>query len=155
LEVGDKHHLIHVWRDKVNFPTLRRKILNMIGLFHPHTILIEDAGSGSALIQDLRARGVPAIGRKAKDSKVVRLSSASSYIETGLMWLPKDEPWVPELEAELLGFPGARHDDLVDSLSQYFNWVRERPRSIFEYHPMHDEPGMIDHDSIASRWARW
>ena len=155
LEVGDKHHLIHVWRDKVNFPTLRRKILNMIGLFHPHTILIEDAGSGSALVQDLRGRGVPAIGRKAKDSKVVRLSSASSYIETSLMWLPKDAAWLAEFEAELLGFPGARHDDLVDSLSQYFNWVRERPRSIFEYHPMHDEPGMIDHDSIASRWARW
>ena len=71
------------------------------------------------------------------------------------MWLPKDAAWLAEFEAELLGFPGARHDDLVDSLSQYFNWVRERPRAFFEYHPMHDEPGMIDHDSIASRWARW
>jgi predicted phage terminase large subunit-like protein len=126
LEADHKHHLIHVWRAKVNFPTLRRKILDMIDLFHPRAILIEDAGSGSALIQDLLALGVPAIGRKAKDPKVVRLCSASGYIATGHMWLPKDEPWLPELEAELLGFPGTRYDDQVDSLSQYFNWVRER-----------------------------
>jgi predicted phage terminase large subunit-like protein len=155
FEVDNKHHLIHVWRAKVNFPTLRRKILDMIDLFHPHAILIEDAGSGSALIQDLCGRGVPAIARKAKDPKVVRLSSASAYIEAGLMWLPKDEPWLPELEAELLGFPGTRYDDQVDSLSQYFNWVRERPTAIFECDWLHDEPGMVDHDLIASKWVRW
>jgi hypothetical protein len=58
LEADKKHHLIHVWRDKVNFPTLRRKVLDMIDVFRPTAILIEDAGSGSALIQDLRVRGV-------------------------------------------------------------------------------------------------
>jgi predicted phage terminase large subunit-like protein len=155
LEVDQKHHLIHVWRDKVNFPALRRKTLDMIDVFRPKGILIEDAGSGSALIQDLHGQGVPAIARKAKDSKVVRLSSASPYIESGLMWLPKDEPWLAEFEAELLGFPGTRYDDQVDSLSQYFNWVRERPASLFEVHWMHDELGTVDHDSIASKWARW
>jgi predicted phage terminase large subunit-like protein len=155
LEADKKHHLIHVWRDKVNFPALRRKVLDMIDVFRPTAILIEDAGSGSALIQDLRVRGVPAIARKAKDSKVVRLSSASPYIESGLMWLAKDAPWLAGLETELLGFPGTRHDDQVDSLSQYFNWVRERPASFFEVHWMWDEPGTADYDWIASRLARW
>jgi predicted phage terminase large subunit-like protein len=154
LEADNKHHLIHVWRDKVNFPALRRKVLDIIDVFRPNAILIEDTGSGSALIQDLRAQGVPAIPRKAKDSKVVRLSSASPYIESGLMWLPKDAPWLAEFEAELLGFPGTRYDDQVDGLSQYFGWVRERPTSFFEVHWMHDEPYAVDHDWIASRLAR-
>ncbi len=33
------------------------------------------------------------------------------------MWLPKDASWLAEFEAELLGFPGTRYDDQVDSLS--------------------------------------
>ncbi len=133
LDVQDRHHLINVWRDKVNFPTLRRKVLDLIDVFRPHAVLIEDAGSGSALIQELHSRGVPAIARKAKDPKVVRLNSASAFIESALMWLPKEAPWLDNLEAELLGFPGARYDDQVDSLSQYFNWIRERPKAIFEF----------------------
>jgi predicted phage terminase large subunit-like protein len=154
LELDGKHHLTHVWREKVNFSPLRRKVLDMIDIFHPDTILIEDAGSGSALVQELGGLGVPAIPRKAKDPKAVRLSSASSYLESGLMWLPKDASWLAEFEAELLGFPGARHDDLVDTLSQYFGWIRERPKTIFECDWGRDELG-VDHDTIASKWVRW
>jgi predicted phage terminase large subunit-like protein len=153
LEADNKHHLIHVWKDKVNFPALRRKVLDMIDVFRPNAILIEDAGSGSALIQDLLGRGIPAIGRKAKDPKDVRLSSASAYLEAGLMCLPKDAPWLAEFEAELLGFPGARHDDQVDALSMYFNWIRERPTDRFECDWLRDEPG-VDHGLIASTWVR-
>ena len=49
------------------------------------------------------------------------------------MILPKDAPWLAEFVSELLGFPNAKHDDQVDSLSQYLLWVQERPpRAIFE-----------------------
>jgi len=77
----------------------------------------------------LQDEGVPAVARKAKDPKPARLSSVST---SGLMWLPKDAPWLGDFEAELLGFPGVRHDDQVDSLSQYFGWVRDRPKAIFD-----------------------
>jgi predicted phage terminase large subunit-like protein len=152
-EVDSRHYLIHVWRDKVNFPTLCRKVVELINDFHPQAILIEDAGSGTPLIQQLQGQSIPAVPRKAKDPKPVRLSSVSTYIESGMMWLPKDAPWLAEFEAELLGFPGARHDDQVDSLSQYFGWVRERPTSIFECDWMRDED-WVDHDLIAERFAR-
>jgi predicted phage terminase large subunit-like protein len=152
LEAEGKHHLINVWREKVDFPRLRRKVLDMIDSYRSKAILIEDAGSGSALIQELQRMSVPAIARKARDPKAVRLSSASHYVEAGLMWLPKDAPWLAKLVAELLGFPAARYDDQVDSLSQYFNWIRERPREFFEYHPLYDGAG-VDHDSIAGKLA--
>jgi len=94
--------------------------------------LIEDAGSGSALIQTLRGQGVPAIARKARDPKTVRLAGVSNYLESGLVILPKDAPWLGAFEAEVLSFPGGRHDDQVDSLTQYLAWVRERGSGIFE-----------------------
>jgi predicted phage terminase large subunit-like protein len=153
VEAEGKHHLIHVWRDRVDFPTLYRKVQELVGIFRPNAVLIEDAGTGSALVHVLHEDGVPAVPRKAKDPKTVRLSSVSTYLEAGLMWLPKDAPWLGEFEAELLGFPGARHDDQVDSLSQYFGWVRERPTSIFECDWMRDED-WVDHERIAARLVR-
>ena len=39
------------------------------------------------------------------------------------MHLPKDAPWLAEFMAEILAFPKARHDDQVDSLSQFLEWT--------------------------------
>jgi phage terminase large subunit-like protein len=36
----------------------------------------------------------------------------------GQVFLPERADWLPDLEAELFAFPGARHDDQCDSISQ-------------------------------------
>ena len=107
LEAEGKHHLVQVWREKVDFPKLRRKVLDMIDFYRPAAILIEDAGSGSALIQELQRVGVPAIACKAKDAKEVRVSTASPSLEAGLMWLPKDARGSLCLWPSCSGFHGA------------------------------------------------
>ena len=33
-------------------------------------------------------------------------------------------PWLAAIEKELLTFPGDKHDDLADSVSQYLTWVQ-------------------------------
>jgi predicted phage terminase large subunit-like protein len=127
LKIGAKHVLIDVWRDKVDFPDLKRKILALLALYQADHVLIEDAGNGAALIQDLLKLGIPVIGRKAKDTKEARLSSVSDYFEAGLVALLRNAAWLAEFERELLGFPAVKYDDQVDSVSQYFGWVRDRP----------------------------
>ena len=57
------------------------------------TILIEDAGPGMALLQDLR-RDLPQgmvrpIGRKPEGSKAERMVAQSAKIEAGHVYLPK------------------------------------------------------------------
>ena len=42
----------------------------------------------------------------------------SAKFENGQVLLPKEAPWLPDLEAELFAFPRGRHDDQVDSISQ-------------------------------------
>jgi predicted phage terminase large subunit-like protein len=42
----------------------------------------------------------------------------AGQFHAGCVCLREDAPWVGELVAELLGFPGVRHDDQVDSVSQ-------------------------------------
>ena len=150
LNKDGRHFLLGVWRDKVDFPTLRQKALDLYHTYHADRLLIEDQGAGTSLIQDLRNIGLPAIACKARDSKDVRLSVASPYIESGLMVLPKEAPWLAAFEHELLSFPNGKHDDQVDSLSQYFGWVRDTlTPTEFSCDFGFDDPP--DHDALAER----
>jgi predicted phage terminase large subunit-like protein len=45
----------------------------------------------------------------------------SALFEAGQVFLPMRAPWLPDLEAELFAFPGSRHDDQIDSISQALN----------------------------------
>lgn len=127
LEQNGKHYLRHVWRERVEFPALQQKMQVLRQQYAPDAILIEDSASGSALIQAMKRSGAPVIARSCKDSKESRLVSVSPYFEAGQVVLPKDAPFLAAYVTELLGFPGSRHDDQVDSTTQYLRWVHERP----------------------------
>ena len=49
------------------------------------------------------------------------MAIASAKFEAGNVLLPESAPWLAGLEAELFAFPGARHDDQCDSISQAIN----------------------------------
>jgi hypothetical protein len=38
------------------------------------------------------------------------------------VYLPEDAPWLGEFMSELLALPNGRHDDQVDSVSQFLFW---------------------------------
>jgi hypothetical protein len=46
------------------------------------------------------------------------MAVASAKFEAGQALLPERASWLPDLEAELFVFPGSRHDDQCDSISQ-------------------------------------
>jgi hypothetical protein len=46
------------------------------------------------------------------------MAAASAKFEAGQAFLPERAPWLADLEAELFAFPGSRHDDQCDSISQ-------------------------------------
>ena len=43
--------------------------------------------------------------------------------EAGHVFFPNDAPWLAVLMNELLAFPNGRHDDQVDSVSQFLKWA--------------------------------
>lgn len=113
-----KYYLIEVFRDRLNYPALKAKAIELFKRHKPTKILIEDTGVGTGLIAELRKLGLPAIPVKPQGNKLARMSIQSAKFEAGQVWLPKTAPWLPTLEAELFAFPGGRHDDQVDSISQ-------------------------------------
>jgi phage terminase large subunit-like protein len=81
-------------------------------------VLVEDAGTGTALVQELREVIPGIIAVKPVGDKPSRMAVASAKFEAGQVFLPERANWLPDLEAELFAFPGGRHDDQCDSISQ-------------------------------------
>jgi predicted phage terminase large subunit-like protein len=59
---------------------------------------------------------------KPEGSKLERMAAQSAKIEAGQVHLPKSAPWLGDFLTELLAFPNGRHDDQVDSISQFLRW---------------------------------
>src|SRR5262249_61651454 len=124
------YYLVDVFRDRLQYPDLRRKVANLAATHGAKTILIENAGPGMALLQDLwrdLPPGMPRpIGRKPEGSKVDRMVAGWAKIENGHILLPKEADWLDTFLHELLAFPTGRHDDQVDSVSQFLKWSSQR-----------------------------
>lgn len=119
-------YVLDVLRAKLTFPQLRSRAIRHARASQADVLLIEDAASGTHLLQQLRhdaPSGVPRpIRVKPDGDKVTRMSVQTHQIEAGQLLLPKDAPWLAAFEHELLGFPGTKHDDQVDALAQLLAW---------------------------------
>jgi predicted phage terminase large subunit-like protein len=131
---GKDFFLLDLFRDRLNYPDLKRAIELQALRFRPDSVLIEDKASGMALIQDLRQHRVAAIGLpiaiEPEGDKVTRAAAQSAAIETGWVHLPRRASWLGELRTEILQFPYGRHDDQVDSIAQFLKWAQDRSRNV-------------------------
>ncbi|MBN8977056.1 MAG: phage terminase large subunit [Rhizobiales bacterium] len=113
------YYLLDLTRGRYEYPRLRDTAAELAARFKPDTILIEDASTGTALAQDLkRMQHWMARLVKVEHDKISRLYVQQAKFEAGKVLLPRGAHFLRELEAELLTFPQARHDDQVDSITQ-------------------------------------
>ena len=124
---GNDCYLIDVYRARLDFPALRKAMNKLAQKFRPRNILIEDNGTGQSLLQELysdRPAWMPyPTAIRPREDKVMRMSSASYLIERGQVYFPEKAEWLADFLEELLAFPHGRHDDQVDSVSQFLNWI--------------------------------
>jgi predicted phage terminase large subunit-like protein len=111
-------YLLDLWRARVDYPALKAKVVELADRWSAGQVMIEEAGTAIALIAELRFQVRGLTGFKPDKDKIARMAIASARFEAGQIFLPERSSWLPELEAELFAFPGAKHDDQVDSISQ-------------------------------------
>ena len=129
-ETDKGYYLLDVWKDRVEYPKLKKTATNLFLKWLPDVVLIEDKSSGQALIQDLRADEelkMPIIAIMPTADKVTRMSVASPMIEAGNCWLPVKASWLIDFENEVGNFPNVTHDEQVDGTSQFLSWVKRKP----------------------------
>lgn len=134
--------LLSVFRDKVEYPTLRKMATRLarnyedvyvddptIGRNEPDMILIEAKVSGYSLLQDLMEANLPVMrfNPNQHGDKVGRVRLVSHLIENGLVWLPTEPPKCEYLteDAQMFleaaeTFPKGDGADIIDSMSQAF-----------------------------------
>ena len=87
----------------------------------PDAVLIEDAANGPAVCQLLRRQVPGLIAVRPNGSKVSRAHAVAPLLEAGQLAFRSGDD---ALISELLGFPNAAHDDLVDAFCQGVIWLQ-------------------------------
>lgn len=127
---SNQYYLIDVFRKKINYPDLKISVLAQAEKFAANTILIEDKASGQPLIQELSTTlGIPIIPITPKYEKFTRFINTLTLFESRRVFLPTHAPWLSTYELELFSFPETKHDDQIDSTTQFFNWIVKKYRA--------------------------
>jgi predicted phage terminase large subunit-like protein len=125
--IDDRYYLLHVFRKRLEYPELKRKVIDLADRYKPDGVLIEDKASGTSLIQELMAERrfklIPYEPPTGTD-KIMRLVAQTDLFENGQVFLPQQAPWLNDYRHELTTFPGARYDDQVDSTTQALSHLR-------------------------------
>ena len=121
-----QYYLLDVFRRKLNYPDLKRAVIELARKYHSKNIVIEDKASGIQLIQDLSSEiyGVNAYKPPPGTDKQMRLHAQTAMFENGFVFLPRSAPWLPDYIHELTCFPGTRYADQVDSTTQFLDYIR-------------------------------
>jgi predicted phage terminase large subunit-like protein len=118
-------YLLHVFRERMAYPDLKRAVRRQNDIHRPDVILIEDKASGTQLIQEMIEEGVHSVQKvKPERDKVMRMHAQTALIENGFVYLPVEAHWLPEYVHELTTFPRGKYDDQVDSTSQALGWLK-------------------------------
>ena len=119
---GENAYLLDVLRDRLEYPDLRRKVIEVHrrwrSVTSSYALLIENKGSGMSLIQELKREGIRAIEVKPEGDKIMRMNAHTARIEAGYVHLPRRASWLDEFRKEIMAFPAGKYDDQVDALSQ-------------------------------------
>lgn len=133
--MAGKLYLVHVLREKYEFPQLKNKVFEMAKKYSATDVLIESVGAGQALRQQIE-HACNQMAQKPfklhwetpKEDKATRFMAETPEIEAGRVYLPESALWLEEFQRELLNFPNGLHDDQVDSLTLFLRWDRARYR---------------------------
>ena len=163
VDYSGNYYLLGSFRQRMNFPELVKMAVDIYFRYKNAyvalpEIVIEDASSGTQLLQVLRhdyALNPHAV--KPNQDKVSRMQGTSLLIEQGKLLFPNTAgAWYKDFESELTTFPKSRFKDQCDALSQASDYLSSNAslvelrivprtdyylaghRSIYKTHPMRD-----------------
>jgi predicted phage terminase large subunit-like protein len=118
--IWSQHHRLDL-PGVVNF--LAQTLASLGQGLSPDAVLVEDAANGPAVCQLLQRQIPGLIAVRPTGSKVSRAHAVSPLLEAGQLAFRSGND---ALISELLGFPNAAHDDLVDAFCQGVIWLQSQ-----------------------------
>jgi len=122
IDPDDTMYLLDLWRGRETPDVWVEKMLDMANRWKPITWAEETgqikASVGPFIERRMRERKVY-FGRQqfpTRHDKAVRAQAIRGRMALDGLYVPTRHPWYAAFQAELLGFPTAKHDDQVDAL---------------------------------------
>jgi len=105
--------LLDVHRRRMDFPTLKRAVIDLATVHRADIVLVEDKASGISLIAELRSQNFSIVQEAPSidGDKVMRLRGQTAKIANGFVLFPKDAHWLDTYLLELVTFPNSKNDD--------------------------------------------
>ena len=146
-------HLLDVLRQRLAFPDLRRAVVRLHRQWRPDDVIIEDAGTGKALWQEFRAgEQLRPVMWSVTQDKETRLVGVTGQLEAGMCVLPVEAPWLDDFRNELRAFPHGRHDDQVDTMTQFLEYYLRRAKWLLAERDETGRPLRIERPSRIKRF---
>lgn len=139
--VGDRLYLLDQIRAKMDLPDVKAAVSRSADRWRDtfgriDAILVENTANGPAVVESL-ATDWPIIPIDPQgNSKQSRAHAAAVTTEAGKIYIPnpEDHRWVTsEFLPEMLSFPVATHDDIVDAYAQAVVWSNAHNPEIFVF----------------------
>jgi predicted phage terminase large subunit-like protein len=138
--------LLDALKERLEFPDLKSRALEMYREWEPDAFIVEAKASGAPLIYELRSMGIPVqeFTPTRGNDKITRINSVADMFASGRVWAPRKR-WAEEVIEEMAAFPNSDHDDLVDSATQALirfrkgGFVRldlDEPEDVIEFRSM-------------------
>lgn len=125
---GERYLLIDQWRKQARYKKFRGAVRHRIAKYRPSAVVIEATGQGPALKSEISdQRGMDVVMVTPAKSKIERLREHRHLIRAGRVQIPEDAAWREDFLGEAVLFPYGAHDDQMDALSQFLDWITAHP----------------------------
>ena len=125
--------LMHCWHGRLEIHELVKKVNSLCrrgaGGYNVDKLIIENKASGHSVAQELRRLfSIEGYAIQLNDpgnvDKLARLYSVQNIFEEGQVFAPERQ-WAEDVMAQCGTFPNAKHDDIVDTVSQALRHLRD------------------------------
>ena len=111
-----KLHLVHYVLERMEFPEMEKLLPQLIKQWNIRAVYIEGRAAGMPLVQTLRRTTNISIKELVPNKdKVLRAHAIAPIVESGVVSLYENLPFLPERISELTSFPFIKKDDFVDA----------------------------------------
>lgn len=135
---GADRYLLAQIRARLSFTESLSAVEALERFIHTPGKLVEKKANGAAVIDTLRKKVPGLIAIEPEGGKEVRAAAAEPLVEAGNVYIPAADyiPAPPGYEPshvesdfihECRVFPNGAHDDQVDAMSQFLNWIGNAP----------------------------
>lgn len=147
-------YLLDLFRARLDGAQLKARIVQLHKAWGAEEVLIEKTNATSYMWSAMRQEGglLPTL-ISPDGSKLERLSPHLDYMYAGRAVFPTEVEWWPALRDEMRAFPESRHDDQVDTISQFISWARGgRGMALLDTDPKTNRRYGHDRSDFERRW---